>query len=466
MKRFYPGLILLLVFLFGSVLFSGCASRRYEKLALKNEQAGLFEDAADLYLQSLAANKDNIDAKIGARKTAQIVLDRKLSDFSSAYSAGKVHDAVFYYVTAKTYTEKFAASGVLLEFPTSYEEQFNEVKNISIEEKYRQGVKLLDDEKFAESEILFKEIIDLESNYKDVNDLYKIAHYEPLYRQGKKLYENKTFRKAYYTFAVIVNETGDYKEALQYRNDALEAATFIVMVNEFEYKQDMKLASKIRNAMIAQMINSDNPFLKVVDASFEKETESKRGKVVESNVKSEPDQGDKKLKNNAILKGKIVMADISNGRLVSAQKKGFNKRTYEVIDKATGVKSTKVEYDKINYSEYNQSNSASCVFSYQLVSAETDEVFVSDEIRLDGNDELHYASFTGETQNIYPGFWESPKGNSPKDLISNSNQDYSNLQRLFAAKRTIKSGEQMMNELVDQIALKSSGAVIRFNPEK
>lgn len=466
MKRFYPGLVLLLFFLFASVLFSGCASRRYEKMALKNEQAGLFEDAAELYLQSLTANKDNIDAKIGARKTGQITLDRKLSDFSSAYSAGKVNEAVFYYLTAKTYAEKFAASGVLLEFPSSYEEQFREVKNISIEEKYRKGVKLLDDEKFAESEVLFKEIIDLESNYKDVNDLYKTAHYEPLYRQGKKLYENKTFRKAYYTFAIIVNETGDYKEASQYRNDALEAATFVVMVNEFDYKQDMKLASTIRNAMIAQMINSDNPFLKVVDASFGKETDYKRKKVVDDRATEQNNQPNIPVKNNAILKGKIVMAGINNGRLISEQKKGFIKRTYETIDKTSGLKSTKVEYDKINYLEYSQNNSANCAFSYQLVSAETGEVLVSDEISLNSRDEFYYASYNGETQNIYPGFWKSLKGDSPEDVINTSYQDYSGLQKRFAAKRSIKSGEQLMGELVDQIAMKSSGAVIRFNPEK
>jgi hypothetical protein len=443
----------------------GCASKRYQKLALKNEQAGLFEDAAELYLQSLSANKNNIDAKIGARKTGQIALDRKLSDFSTAYSAGQVHDAVFYYLTAKTYQDKFATSGVNLEFASSYEEQFNEVKSISIEEKYRQGVKLLNEEKFTESEALFKEIIYLEANYKDVNDLYKTSHYEPLYREGKKLYETKSFRKSYYTFATIINETGDYKEAAQYRNDALEAATYTVLVKGFEFKQDMKFAAGIRTAMIARMINSDNPFLKIVDETFEKEMQQQQSKVVNNATTIHGNQSGKLLTNNAILKGKVIQAGQSNGKLNAVSKKGYLKRSYDVVDKVTGVKTTKVEYDKINYSEYNQSNSANCVFSYQLVSAETGEVLVSDEISLNSKDELYYATYNGDAKQVYPGFWKSPKVNSPEDVVSSSYSEFSNLQRLFSAKRTIKSAEQLMGELVEQIVLKSSGEVIRYNPE-
>jgi tetratricopeptide (TPR) repeat protein len=465
MRLFYPRLASFLAVLMIATLLSGCASRRFEKLALKNEQAGLFEDAAELYLQSLAANKNNIDAKIGAKKTGQIALDKKLSDFSTAYSAGQVHEAVFYYLNAKNYFDKFGANGVSLDFPSSYEEQFGEVKNISIEEKYRRAVKLLSDEKFAESEILFKEIIDLESNFKDVNDLFKTSHYEPLYRQGKKLFDNRTFRKAYYTFAMIVNETGDYKESAQYRNDALETATFTVLVREFDFKQDMKLASRIRSAMIGRMTNSENPFLKIIDESFGREMHFKQKKLINGSVNIQHQPIAKELTSNAILKGRVIQAGISNGRLNAVRKKGFLKRTHEVVDKVSGVTSTKIEYDKINYTEYNQSNAANCVFSFQLVSSETGEVLVSDEISLSGTDDMKYADYNGEFKNVYPGFWKSDKIKSSEDMVNTSYDDYSNLQRLFAAERTIMPAEQLMGDLIDQIALRSSGAVIRYNPE-
>jgi hypothetical protein len=99
------------------------------------------------------------------------------------------------------------------------------------------------------------------------------------------------------------------------------------------------------------------------------------------------------------------------------------------------------------------------------VSAETGEVLVSDEISLNSKDELYYATYNGDAKQVYPGFWKSPKVNSPEDVVSSSYSEFSNLQRLFSAKRTIKSAEQLMGELVEQIVLKSSGEVIRYNPE-
>lgn len=467
MKNFFSKsfrLILIFTLAFGVI---SCASKHYQKLALKNEQAGLYEDAAELYLQSLAANKNNIEAKIGAKKNGQIALDRKLSDFSKAYAAGQSRNAVFFYIAAKNYKEKFDGNGISLDFPQSYEEQFGEVKNLNIEENYREGVKLLSEEKFAESETLFKEIIYLDGKYKDVNDLYRTAHYEPLYRQGKKLYENKTYRKSYYIFTSIVNETGGYKESEQYKSDALEAATFTVLVKEFDYKFDAKLASRIRSAMIARMINSENPFLKIVDESYDRDIQREQQKVFDGKVNINSDiQLGKVLTNNAVLKGKIIQAGGTTGNLNSYERKGFLKKTFEVKDKTTGVVTTKVEYDKVKYKEFVQTNSVICVFAYQLIATETGEILVSDEINLTNEDQMNFASYESEYKNVYPGYWERQQTDSDKDAVNTSYSDYSKLQSLFSAKRTIKSVEQMMGEVVDQIALKSSSSIIRYNPEK
>ena len=80
--------IRLLIYVLSILVITACASQRYAKLALKNEQAGLYEDAAELYLKSLNADKENIDAKIGAKKNGQLTLDDKLRKFSKSYVAG------------------------------------------------------------------------------------------------------------------------------------------------------------------------------------------------------------------------------------------------------------------------------------------------------------------------------------------------------------------------------------------
>ncbi len=436
-----------LILLLSLGLMVGCASKRFEKLAVKNEQAGLFEDAADLYLKSLKANKNNVDAKIGARKNGQTTLDRKLTSFTQSYQAGQVHEAVFHYLTAKTYADQFSAFGIALDFPAYMEEQFNEVKNLSIEEKYRQAVQLLDADKFAESETLLREILRLQNPYKDVAELFRTAHFEPLYRNGLKQMENKLYRKAYYTFAGIMNETGGYKEALQYRNDALASATYVVAVDRFDYRTDPKLAQRIRSNVISQLTSSDNPFLKVVDMSLDKTMSMQ-----------------KKFDAHAVLSGRIIQAGVVQGKLVTTKTKGFQKHTQEITDPSTGVKTQKVTYSKITYDETSQENSANVIFSFQLVSLTGGEILLSDEHNQSNRDQMHYAVFQGDSKNVYPGYWKSTT-DSKDDLVKTSSFEYNELQKLFEGKKSLKSPDQLMNELLDQVTLKTSGAVIRFNPE-
>ena len=157
MNKSGKNVLKLAIYTLAILVISGCASQRYAKLALKNEQAGLYEDAAELYLKSLLADKENINAKVGAKKNGQLALDDKLGKFSKAYATGDSRNAVYIYLNAKDFSQKFSDSGVKLDFPDAYNEQYNEVKLILVEEKYKQGIRLLNEEKFSECEPIVRE---------------------------------------------------------------------------------------------------------------------------------------------------------------------------------------------------------------------------------------------------------------------------------------------------------------------
>ena len=70
--------VLLVLLTIGMVAsFSSCASKKYAKRGAKYEQAGMFEQAADMYYQSLVAKPSNIDARIGLQRNGERVLDDK-----------------------------------------------------------------------------------------------------------------------------------------------------------------------------------------------------------------------------------------------------------------------------------------------------------------------------------------------------------------------------------------------------
>ncbi len=451
----------LLVTLIAMVMFLGCTSKKYAKLALKNEQAGLFEDAAELYLKSLTANKNNIEAKIGARKNGQITLDKKLAEFTKAYSSGQTKNAVYYYLNTKKYFEKFASSGVELDMAPQYEEQFNEAKKQHVEERYKEALTLLNNEKFAESETILNEIISLENNYKDTKELLKTAHYEPLYRNGKTHLDNKMFRKAYYVFDNIIKGTGNYKEAAQFKQDALTAAQFTIWIKDIENYNDPAAGAKLKSAIISQLNNSRDPFIKIIENPSVVDNSQKNKKSFFDIVNKNTNAQNLKIDGvKAILIAKIDNIQKAPSALNTKIMKGYIKST------KTNANGQRIdEFRKVEYKEFFQSSYTQCFFKFQLVSTENGAVLASDAATIQTQDEVRYATYNGDYSNLVPGFWKFANVSSPEDRVNNNFGEVQNLQSLFRAQRNIKSIETLQNELIEKMAKVASQRVINYNPE-
>lgn len=450
-----------IVFLLVSIFQIGCVSKKYGKLALKNEQAGLYEDAAELYLKSLSANKENVESKIGARKNGQITLDRKLTEFTKTYSSGQNKNAVYIYLNAQKYYGKFISYGIELEILPQYEEQYIDAKKKYIDDKYKEAITLLYDEKFEESESVFKEIITLEPNYKEAKEYLKTTHFEPIYRKGKAYFENKMYRKAYYVLDEIIKVNGNYKEAIQYKQDALNAAIFTIWIKEFEYNNESAFAVKLRSSIISQLNNSQNPFIKIIENVSNLDNIGKlKPAFLGVQAKIYSTDNTKIVGANAVLSGKIESIEKSSGYLKSNTSKGYFKTT------KTNSNGQKVdEYTKIEYKEYWQSSYVKCFFRFQLISTENGAVLASDATTMEINDELHFATYDGDYSNIVPGYWKSKSSASPEDKITTNYFAIQDFQKLFKSQRAIKSIENMQNELLNKISTNASKKVINYNPE-
>ena len=108
-----------------AALLLGCSgSKSYSKRGDKLDEAGLYAEAAEMYLQAARRNNKNVDAKIGLKKTGQMLLNDKLSDFFKNVAMGDNRaEAVATYLDAKAYVDRVAYTGVTLEIPDQFTAQ-------------------------------------------------------------------------------------------------------------------------------------------------------------------------------------------------------------------------------------------------------------------------------------------------------------------------------------------------------
>jgi hypothetical protein len=125
------------------------------------------------------------------------------------------------------------------------------------------AIDLLEEEKFAESEKLLKEITLLKPNFKDVESMKNVATFEPIYRSANEFLELEKFRSAYYEFEKI---PASYKECESRKALALEAGLLSIGIMEFKNSTRQRGGEAAISALITEeLIQLDNPFIKIVD---------------------------------------------------------------------------------------------------------------------------------------------------------------------------------------------------------
>ena len=94
----------------------------------------------------------------------------------------------------KSYHKKVDQVGVDLIFPEAYESYYQEAKNDYLHKLYADGIDKLNRDEFGAAQKVFDQILDVDPDFKDAADKYKIAVYEPVYRSANSYFENESFR--------------------------------------------------------------------------------------------------------------------------------------------------------------------------------------------------------------------------------------------------------------------------------
>ncbi len=458
MKLHLPYIVLLIL----AMLAASCVSKRLTKKGYELEQAGMAGEAADYYYRALLRKEDNIDARIGLKRTGQVVLDDALKRFYASYTDNRIALAVKDYIDARNYQEKVSSVGVSLDFPSEYSGYYREVKSTHLADTYREGYKLLREERFEEAENVFGEIMDLEKGYKNVQKLYTEARNEPLYREAKQAMEQKRFRKAYDLFSRILARSGTYKNTKSLKSKALEDGRVTVMLLPVQSQvHDKQLAELLHTELEARLAGLSNPFIQLIDGGGQAFMGGERNL---SSLESDQDLAMYRDA-RAVLICRLQAYKAEEGDLQKEQKKGFLKREYKVRDPETGQEETRTRYEKVFYQEFQKENAVQCVLSYKLVATATGAVLSSDRFTVSESDRLHYADFKGDKRGLVPGYWEYKNKPSEKDEIRDHFRARLYLQQLLQNTRKIRTIASLREAVIAGGASRIAGKVNAYNPE-
>jgi hypothetical protein len=437
MRKFY---IMMFLLLGAGIVFSSCATRKMLKKAAKMEETGLYPEAAELYYQVLVRKKDNIDAIAGLKRAGEFTLGRKLSDFNRAYNEQKNKEAVHYYLDAQAYHERVKKVGIELNFPSFYTDYYNEVKDIYLQDKYFEAMNYLQNEAFTQAENALREIVRIQPNYRDAKDQLNIAIYEPVYREALNLMDNGKFRDAYFRFQNIISNMGSYKDVHDLQREALDKGSVTIALSAVKNSSSKSsIETNIENEIINSIQSLNNPFIKLVDQTKSQSGVAARNAREQSSIRfAAPD---------ATLFCEINSFNYDAGRLKETNQRGYLKKRVKYKNPETDKTEYRTEYDKVDYKEFQMSRSVQMTISFRLINERSGEILSSGTRNINSVDEIHYATYGGNHNNLVPGYWKSKSSNSDEDVIRDNRRDVRALQELLSGRTQIKTYESLAKEV-------------------
>lgn len=450
---------------------AGCSgSKGYSNRAKKLQEAGMNDEAANFYLQALQRSPKNVDAKIGLKQTGQIQIESTLTSFYKAYSVSNFKEAVYTYQKALSLKKQYGYF-VSVEIPPYYDEYYNEMLVVYLADRYEVAGDLLYEEKFDDANVIYKEILKLDPEYKDVQDLSLISTIEPLYRKGVAQFKLDKYRSCYGIMSSILAQRAMYKDAIDFKERALEEGQITMAILEFESNVSAKknIANSIHGDVVSGLTKSNDPFIKVLDRSnMEVLIKEQKISVKNSSSINTAIQTGELLGANMLIKGKLLRYSATGGKVRAYRKQGFESYRVKKVNPETKKTSYETKYKRVYYTEYEGSSNVFIEVQYQMISAETGEVVKSDILRKESGDNVNFISFSGNYNNLYGGKYSGKGTDFVKgDVIYNSySQKRAIKQKAKSNKRTLKSEQQLASEALNVISLGIIRGISVYNPDE
>jgi tetratricopeptide (TPR) repeat protein len=213
-----------------------CGTKKTVKQAEKYEAAGMFKEASDLYYQAHVKKPQKVDITIALKRSGQIYLEELSQNVSTSFRQGNYKETVYQYMAARNLIRRLKQSGVDLKADESMDNQFEDAKDYYLAERYKVGQNYIYESNFKEAKEVFKEIYNIDPDYKDTRSFLDQATFEPVYIEGSRLFAEGDYIGAYDNWEYINQSAGNYKDVVDRMAQALneryiEGSLFLIDEN-------------------------------------------------------------------------------------------------------------------------------------------------------------------------------------------------------------------------------------------
>jgi tetratricopeptide (TPR) repeat protein len=393
------------LFLWVLLLASCDVTKQYMKLGNQAYHQGDMDAAANYFYNTLLVKPNNIEAKQALQQSGNIVLQNKFSAFNKYVIEKQDEKAIKQYLACKKYHFRCASVGVELPWVSMYDPIFEDLKNEFVSAQYDLGLMHLNNNKYDQAELVFTNIAEIDPTYKDATVLRLKSILEPLYKHGQKMMELEQYKEAYRDFEKVIKLDQTYKNALNLRDEALKKASIGLGILPVQNQtRSQGFDTRLYQQIVATLVQHKNPFLKVIDRSslesmlreqslgmtgiVDPESAAKAGKIIGLKYVLMTAISDLVYEDEGMRKDSILAYEAYSEQIPSQI--------------PNGLPQTITRFKKVKYQDQSQKRRLYYRVFYQLVSTQTGQVVASDVLSEEVSDEVHFASYNGNVNALYP----------------------------------------------------------------
>lgn len=430
------------IILFTCIFIISCTgSKKYFKAAEKLEKQGLVNEAAEFYYQSLQRKPTNVDARIKLKEVGQKYVSSLASDFFRNYNTQQFESSLESYERLKDFSDRTDALNVQLDYPKTYEEDYQIAKESYCLKNHHQAALLVNQKKFKEALTYITKVNKYNRSYKNIAQLEIIATCEPLYQSAILNLESKNYAYALQSLSAITLKTDNYKDSkeLYEMASAQNLKTFILFEpapsNNSASKQiETELYSNFNQAALEKLTS-----VKIINNSPFQNTSASMDFSKSTNV--DMIQAIRKATGaDYFYFYGILNANNYNSGLSKTQYKGFQEVKTRKNDTLVIT-----EYIPFNYYNVKAQSKISYDFQYKLINAYTNQLVSTQVKSVQSSDAIEYQefqhTFKGNVNTLYPN-------NPQQGALSNLNAR--SWRNLFTARNTLKSSEELKADAYSQ----------------
>jgi hypothetical protein len=419
------------------ILVSCTGSKKYFKAAEKLEKQGLVNDAAEYYLESLERKPTNVEARIKLKDVGQKCVSNMASEFFRNYNTSQLEASLESFEKLKNFTAKTAALNVVLDYPKSYDEDYQKAVDVYCNKNFDQAYLLVNQKKYGDAVNYINNIKKYNGSFKTTPQLEIVAVCEPLYQNAITCLENKNYSGAFNLLNTIESKTNNYKDS----KDLFELASAGQTKNFILFGPKNQTGDRTEKALEDYLFNNFN---QIAMQKFNS------AKVINNTpFTSLPDlsQGGSASVDliQAIRKATgadyFYTFDISGRRESNSGNMKIPGRAFQGVSVKKGDVFV-TEYSPVDYNTVKANRSYSYQFDYKIYNAYNNQIVASQSQNVAAQDAVEYNEFqrpySGNINQLYP---YNPQQTAPLAQFNPTSW-----RKGFSANSTLKTFDQLKDD--------------------